>query len=73
MEGPLPASILRNAIVVAVGAYVIIQLQPVLAMSPIVSEILVIIGALTAVLASLIAIAQIDIKRFYKNTKYLCI
>ena len=63
MEGPLPASILRNAIVVAVGAYVIIQLQPVLATSPIVSEILVLVGALTAVLASLIAIAQVDIKR----------
>ncbi len=63
MEGPLPASILRNSIVVAVGAYVIIQLQPVLAMSPVVSEILVIIGAITAVLASLIAIAQIDLKR----------
>ena len=63
MEGPLPASILRNAIVVAVGAYVIIQLQPVLATSPIVSEIVVIIGAITAVLASLIAIAQVDIKR----------
>jgi NAD(P)H-quinone oxidoreductase subunit 5 len=63
MEGPLPASILRNAIVVAVGAYVIIQLQPVLAMSPIVSQILVIIGAITAVFASLIAIAQVDIKR----------
>ena len=63
MEGPLPASILRNAIVVAVGAYVIIQLQPVLATSPIVSEILVLVGAITAVLASLIAIAQVDIKR----------
>lgn len=63
MEGPLPASILRNAIVVAVGAYVIIQLQPVLAMSPIVSQVLVIIGAITAVFASLIAIAQVDIKR----------
>ena len=68
MEGPLPASILRNAIVVAVGAYVIIQLQPVLATSPIVSEILVIIGALTAVLASLIAIAQVDIKRVLSYT-----
>lgn len=63
MEGPLPASILRNSIVVPVGAYVLIQLQPVLEISPIVSEVVVIIGAVTAILASLIAIAQVDIKR----------
>ncbi|MGI0483739.1 NAD(P)H-quinone oxidoreductase subunit F, partial [Geminocystis sp. CENA526] len=63
MEGPLPASILRNSIVVAVGAYVLIQLQPVLEISPIVSEIVVIVGAVTAILASLIAIAQVDLKR----------
>ncbi|MBL1210181.1 NAD(P)H-quinone oxidoreductase subunit F [Geminocystis sp. GBBB08] len=63
MEGPLPASILRNAIVVSVGAYVLIQLQPVLEISPIVSQIVVIIGTITAILASLIAIAQVDVKR----------
>ncbi|AFZ55051.1 NAD(P)H-quinone oxidoreductase subunit F [Cyanobacterium aponinum] len=63
MEGPLPASILRNAIVVTVGAYVIIQLQPVLAMSPIASQAVTIIGVITAILASLISIAQVDIKR----------
>lgn len=63
MEGPLPASILRNAIVVTVGAYVIIQLQPVLAMSPLVSQIVVFVGVVTAILASLISIAQIDVKR----------
>lgn len=63
MEGPLPASILRNAIVVTTGAYVLIQLQPVLAISPVTNQVIVIIGAITAVLASLIAIAQIDIKR----------
>lgn len=63
MEGPLPASILRNAIVVTVGAYVIIQLQPVLAMSPIASKVLVIVGVTTAILGSLISVAQIDVKR----------
>lgn len=63
MEGPLPASTLRNAIVVPVGAYVLIQLQPVLEISPLVSQIVVILGVVTAVLSSLIAIAQIDIKR----------
>ncbi|MGI0482449.1 NAD(P)H-quinone oxidoreductase subunit F [Geminocystis sp. CENA526] len=63
MEGPLPASILRNAIVVPVASYVLIQLQPVLEISPIVSEVVVIIGAITAILSSLISIAQVDLKR----------
>ena len=63
MEGPSPASILRNTIVVSAGAYVLIKLQPVLTMSPIVSQVMVAIGAATAIGASLVAIAQIDIKR----------
>ncbi len=63
MEGPVPSTILRNSVVVATGAWVLIKLQPVLALSPIALSALVAIGAVTAVGASLIAIAQIDIKR----------
>lgn len=63
MEGPNPASILRNSVVVACGAYVLINLQPILALSPVVLNVLMILGAMTAVGASLVAIAQIDIKR----------
>ncbi len=63
MEGPSPASILRNTIVVSAGAYVLIRLQPVVTLSPIVSDVIVGIGATTAIGASLVAIAQIDIKR----------
>lgn len=63
MEGPVPSTILRNSVVVASGAWVLIKLQPVLNLSPIVSTAMVTIGAITAVGASLIAIAQIDIKR----------
>jgi len=63
MEGPIPSTILRNSVVVATGAWVLIKLQPVLALSPIVLSALVYIGAVTAVGGSLIAIAQIDIKR----------
>lgn len=63
MEGPNPASILRNSVVVACGAYVLIRLQPVLALSPLVLNVLMILGAMTAVGASLVAMAQIDIKR----------
>jgi NAD(P)H-quinone oxidoreductase subunit 5 len=63
MEGPVPSTILRNSVVVASGAWVLIKLQPVFALSPIVSMTMVGVGAVTAIGASLIAIAQIDIKR----------
>lgn len=63
MEGPVPSTILRNSVVVATGAWVLIKLQPVLALSPIALSALVAIGSVTAVGASLIAIAQVDIKR----------
>jgi NAD(P)H-quinone oxidoreductase subunit 5 len=63
MEGPIPASMLRNSIVVATGAYVLIQLQPVLEQSAISNLVMIVVGASTAIGASLIAIAQIDIKR----------
>lgn len=63
MEGPNPASILRNSVVVACGAYVLIKLRPILALSPVVLTTLVVIGTMTAIGASLVAIAQIDIKR----------
>ncbi|WP_414755377.1 NAD(P)H-quinone oxidoreductase subunit F [Anabaena sp. CCY 9910] len=63
MEGPMPSTILRNSVVVASGAWVLIKLQPVLTLSPVVSSFIVGIGAVTAIGGSLIAIAQIDVKR----------
>lgn len=63
MEGPNPASILRNSVVVACGAYVLIKLRPILVISPVALTTLVVIGTVTAIGASLVAIAQIDIKR----------
>ncbi|MGK7958659.1 MAG: NAD(P)H-quinone oxidoreductase subunit F [Crocosphaera sp.] len=63
MEGPMPATILRNTIVVSVGAWVLIKIQPVLALSDITSTVMISVGSVTAIGASLIAIAQIDIKR----------
>ncbi|MBW4651251.1 MAG: NAD(P)H-quinone oxidoreductase subunit F [Kastovskya adunca ATA6-11-RM4] len=68
MEGPNPASILRNSVVVACGAYVLIQLQPILVLSPVASTALVVIGTMTAIGASLVAIAQIDIKRVLSHS-----
>ena len=63
MEGPIPSTILRNAVVVASGAWVLVKLQPVLALSPAVMSAAILVGLATAIGASLIAIAQIDIKR----------
>lgn len=63
MEGPIPSTILRNSVVVAVGAWVLVKLEPVLALSPVAMNATVFVGAVTAVGGSLIALAQIDIKR----------
>jgi NAD(P)H-quinone oxidoreductase subunit 5 len=63
MEGPAPATILRNTIVVSTGAWVLIKLQPVFALSPLAINFMIAIGAVTAVCAAAIAIAQIDVKR----------
>jgi NAD(P)H-quinone oxidoreductase subunit 5 len=63
MEGPNPASVMRNSLVVAGGAYVLFKLQPILSLSPIALNALLIMGTVTAVGASLVSVAQIDIKR----------
>lgn len=63
MEGPNPASVLRNSMVVAGGAYVLYKMQPILALSPLALQALIIMGTVTAIGASLVSIAQTDIKR----------
>ena len=63
MEGPVPSTILRNAVVVCTGAWVLIKLQPVIALSPFAVSATLFIGAVTAVGGTMVAIAQIDIKR----------
>jgi len=63
MEGPVPSTILRNSVVVATGAWVLIQLQPVIALSPFALSATIFIGAVTAIGGTMVAIAQIDIKR----------
>jgi NAD(P)H-quinone oxidoreductase subunit 5 len=73
MEGPVPGTILRNAIVVQVGAWVLVKLAPVYALSPVVMATMVVVGTVSAVGGTLIAIAQIDIKRTmsYPTTAYM--
>jgi NAD(P)H-quinone oxidoreductase subunit 5 len=73
MEGPNPASILRNSVVVTGGAYVLIKVHPILYLSPFVTNTLIVIGIVTAIGATLVSIAQIDIKRTisYSTSAYL--
>ena len=63
MEGPVPSTILRNAVVVCTGAWVLIKLQAVIALSPLAVSATLFIGAVTALGGTMVAIAQIDIKR----------
>jgi NAD(P)H-quinone oxidoreductase subunit 5 len=63
MEGPVPSTILRNAVVVCTGAWVLIKLQPIIELSPLAVSATLLIGAVTALGGTMVAIAQIDIKR----------
>ena len=63
MESPLPSTVLRNSVVVVGGAWVLLRLEPLIALSPVVQTVLVVVGGTTAVVGSLIALAQIDVKR----------
>lgn len=63
MEGPVPATIIRNSIVVSTGAWLLVKLQPLFELSPLAKTVMIAIGSVTAIGAGLIAIAQIDVKR----------
>jgi NAD(P)H-quinone oxidoreductase subunit 5 len=73
MEGHYPATILRNTVVVSTGAWILIKVQPIIALSPFGSSVVFAIGAATAVGTSLISVAQIDVKRVlsYLTSAYL--
>ena len=62
MEGPNPASILRNSVVVTCGAIVLLKVMPILQLSPVALAVLLVIGSISAIGGSLVAIAQVDIK-----------
>ncbi|MEI7666805.1 MAG: NAD(P)H-quinone oxidoreductase subunit F, partial [Synechococcaceae cyanobacterium ELA263] len=73
MEGPNPASILRNSAVVACGALVLLKLMPLLRLSPVAIDVLLVVGTISAIGGALVAIAQVDLKRTfsYGTTSYL--
>ena len=63
MESPLPSTVLRNSVVVIGGAWVLLRLEPLIELSPLVQGVLVVVGGTTALVAALIALGQIDVKR----------
>jgi NAD(P)H-quinone oxidoreductase subunit 5 len=73
MEGPNPASILRNSVVVTCGAIVLLKVMPLLQQAPVTLVVLQVIGIISALGGSLVSIAQVDIKRnlSYSTTAYL--
>ena len=73
MEGPLPTTILRNSVVIAVGAWVMVKMEPVIALSPFAMSLMVAIGTISALGGTSIAVAQIDAKRVmsYLATAYM--
>ncbi|KEF41368.1 MAG: NAD(P)H-quinone oxidoreductase subunit F [Cyanobium sp. CACIAM 14] len=73
MEGPNPASILRNSVVVTCGAVVLLKVMPLLRISPVAIDVLLVVGTISAVGGALVSIAQVDLKRAcsYSTTSYL--
>ncbi len=73
MEGPLPSTILRNAVVVTTGVWILVKLEPVIALSSTASAFAIAVGTVTAIGATLISAAQIDIKRVlsYLSSAYM--
>ena len=64
MAGPTPVSaLIHAATMVTAGVYLLVRVHPLLEMSPMAMGIVAGVGALTAVFAATIAIAQTDIKR----------
>jgi NAD(P)H-quinone oxidoreductase subunit 5 len=73
MEGPNPASILRNSAVVTCGALVLLKVMPLLRFSPLAVNVLLVVGTISALGGALVAIAQVDLKRSfsYGTSSYL--
>ena len=73
MEGPNPASILRNSAVVTCGALVLLKLMPLLLLSPVAVDVLLVVGTISAIGGALVALAQVDLKRAfsYSTTSFL--
>jgi NADH-quinone oxidoreductase subunit L len=64
MEGPTPVSaLIHAATMVTAGVYMLVRLNPIFEQAPEVQDLAAGLGALTLLVAGLIALAQTDIKR----------
>jgi NADH-quinone oxidoreductase subunit L len=64
MEGPTPVSaLIHAATMVAAGVYLIARVYPLVSLSTNALEVVTWVGALTAIFAAMVAVAQDDIKR----------
>jgi len=63
METPTPVSALMHAGVINAGGYLILRLNPLVVLSPVAMTVLAIVGAFTALFASLVMLTHASIKR----------
>lgn len=63
METPTPVSALMHAGVINAGGFLIVRLSPLVSLSPIALDLLAVVGAITALLGSVVMLTQTSIKR----------
>jgi NADH-quinone oxidoreductase subunit L len=64
MAGPTPVSaLIHAATMVTAGVFLLNRMEPLFSMSPLTGAVVVIVGALTALIGALIAFGQTDIKK----------
>lgn len=64
MEGPTPVSaLIHAATMVTAGVFMIARLSPMLEYAPIARDVIIVVGAATALFAATVACTQFDIKR----------
>jgi NAD(P)H-quinone oxidoreductase subunit 5 len=63
METPTPVSALMHAGIINAGGFLIVRLSPLVTLSPIALDVLALVGATTALFASLVMMTQTSIKR----------
>jgi NADH-quinone oxidoreductase subunit L len=64
MEGPTPVSaLIHAATMVTAGVYLIVRTHPLFELAPVIQDLAGILGAVTIIMAGLIALVQTDIKR----------
>ena len=63
METPTPVSALMHAGIINAGGFLIVRLSPLVTLSPLSLHILAVVGAFTAIFASLVMMTQASVKR----------